>query len=236
MPPDGDERNRVGDVYRRYAASATRQSAWSADNPGNIAIRTELVEVVSGLCAADLVGARAILDIGCGSGWWLEQLQGDDRVTARLCGLELLPERAAAARARLPAADVKMGDARELPYESGSFDVVTVFTTLSSLATTADAELALAEALRVLRNPGGVLLIWEPRIVNPFNRHTILIGHRLIDRALAGTRVQRRTTTVLPALARRLGRRTERLYPLLLRIGPLQTHRLVCARVATRPS
>jgi ubiquinone/menaquinone biosynthesis C-methylase UbiE len=228
-----DERRRVARVYDRYAHRERTQRAWSAANAGNIAIRAELVERALELLAGKPWDAHAVLDIGCGSGWWLQRLDGYPQMTARLHALELLPDRAAAAKARVPAAAVLTGDARKLPYEGRSFDVVTMFTVLSSLPTLGDAERAVAEARRVLR-PGGALLIWEPRVQNPLNRDTIPIGIGLLERALAGTRLEVVTTTVLPPLARRLGRRTQSLYPRLARIGALRTHRLACAWIPNR--
>jgi ubiquinone/menaquinone biosynthesis C-methylase UbiE len=228
--PDDDaaERGRIGRVYGEYADSQLKRRNWSAENPGNVAIRAELVNAVFDLAARELLSAQKILDIGCGSGWWLERLAGEHRISARLHGLELLPERAAAARTRVPAAAIATGDARALPYEDQSFDVVTLFTVLSSLSAREDVQTALHEARRVLA-PGGALLLWEPRVRNPLNPNTILVSHGLLKRGLGGMRTSIRTTTVLPPLARRLGRRTEQLYPLLARIPPLCTHRLVCA-------
>lgn len=225
------ERRRVSHVYERYTASSRKHRDWSAENAGNAAIRAELVDTVLGLAGDALFSAREILDLGCGSGWWLGRMADNDRVTATLHGLELLPERVTAARTRVPQAAIALGDARALPYPDRSFDVVTLFTVLSSLSTWEDAESALHEAQRVLR-AGGVLLVWEPRLRNPLNRDTLLVEDRRLRHALGSARIEARTTTVLPALARRLGSRTDQLYPLLARIRLLRTHRLVCARVA----
>jgi len=226
---------RVARIYGRYAASPRKQRTWSAENPGNVAIRSELVDAVFALAGADLLAAREILDVGCGSGWWLDQLGREHRITAGLHGLELLPERAAGATERAPAAEIAVGDARELPYAERTFDVVTLFTVLSSLPGSDDAERALREALRVLR-PRGVLVVWEPRVPNPLNPDTIFISDRLLRRMLGPLAIEFRTTTVLPALARRLGSRTSSLYPRLSRVGALRTHRLAFARTTGPPA
>lgn len=221
------ERERVGEVYRDYAESARKQRDWSAENPGNVAIRAELTDAVFELAGPTLLSATRILDVGCGTGWWLERLAGDPRVSAALEGLELLPERQAAAAGRVPGATITLGDARRLPYGNRRFDVVTMFTVLSSLASVSDALAAFGEALRVV-GPSGVLLVWEPRFPNPLNRHTLSVPGGMLREAAGSRAITIRRTTVLPPLARRLGRRTDRLYPRLARVRLLRSHQLVC--------
>ena len=80
-----------------------------------------------------------------------------------------------------------IGDARGLPFEDAGFDLVTLFTVLSSLANGTHAELALRQAFRVV-SPGGLLVVWEPRLPNPLNPHTVFIGDRILNRALAAAR------------------------------------------------
>ncbi len=147
---------------------------------------------------------------------------------ARLHGIDLSPERVTAARARVPDAQLAAGDMRRLPYDAGRFDVVTVFTVLSSIGGRVDVQWALGEARRVLADDG-VALVWEPRVPNPLNRDTRVIGRRELAAAFPERTLQSVTTTVVPALARRLGRATPWLYPRLSRIGMLRTHRLVRA-------
>jgi ubiquinone/menaquinone biosynthesis C-methylase UbiE len=224
-----EERRRLEQVYRGYAASAATRERWSAENPGNRAIRAELTAAVRLLAGAELRSAAAVLDVGCGGGWWLAWLAGEPSIAARLHGIELLGDRVLAARERVASAAILAGDARRLPYEPASFEVVTLFTVLSSLPAEAEIALVLGEARRVLR-PGGVLLVWEPRIPTPDNAHTLLVRRAVLETALAGMALSSRTTTLLPPLARRLGRHTDRLYPRLSALAPLRTHRLLCAR------
>jgi ubiquinone/menaquinone biosynthesis C-methylase UbiE len=166
-----------------------------------------------------------VLDIGCGSGWWLERLAEHGFSEHELSGIDASPSRVGAARLRVPEADVRVGDARSLPYETASIGLVLLMLVLSSLPDATSVENTLREARRVTA-PEGVIVIWEPRVPNPFNAQTRLIRLRTLQREL-GSELTVRTITVFPQLARRLGRRTEALYPLLARVPPLRTHRLV---------
>jgi ubiquinone/menaquinone biosynthesis C-methylase UbiE len=228
---DGGERTRVGRVYRDYGSDPRKRRRWSAENPGNRAIRAELVSAVFALAGTELARAGEILDVGCGSGWWLERLAGTASVHGALHGVELLDQRVNAARERVPSATVVAGDARRLPFTDRRFGLVSLFTVLSSLPGRPDVTQALREAARVLAHDGA-LVVWEPRVPTPGNRSTVFVSRALVRGALASMTCQAYATTLLPPLARRLGRGTERLYPLLVSIPILRTHRLTCARFA----
>ncbi|MDS4019186.1 MAG: class I SAM-dependent methyltransferase [Candidatus Competibacter sp.] len=98
-----------------------------------------------------------VLLVGIGSGLDIPLLPRGPRYT----GLDLTP--AMLARARRKAADLKLaiqldaGDARALPYPDAAFDVVVLHLIL---AVTPHPERVLAEAGRVLR-PGGRVLILD---------------------------------------------------------------------------
>jgi SAM-dependent methyltransferase len=219
----GGERERIERVYAGYGEDRRRRRAWSASNAGNAAIREEVLRTLLELAPAALAGDGLVLDAGCGTGWWLERLAQEGVAASRLVGVDLLAERARAARERVPGARVLAGDVRQLPVQAGGCSLVMLFTVLSAMGSREDVRSALGEARRVLAR-GGTIAIWEPRVWTP-NPHT-----RLIDlgelRAVLGGELRVRTLTLAPPLARRVGRR---LYGPLARISPLRTHRLVVA-------
>lgn len=218
------EADRLGRIYERYQRSSRKRRAWDAQNPGNRAIRRELLECFRAEIG-DRLEAGRLLDVGCGGGWLLAELAREGLDPERLHGVELIETRLAAARRALPAADIRPADARRLPYEMDSFEVVAMFTVLSSLPGSDAVRGAVAEARRVLL-PGGKLLIYESRVANPLNRATRLVTSRDLSAALGSDWRQRRLT-VLPPLARRLGRHTPRLYPRLAKLRLLLTSRLI---------
>lgn len=222
------ERTRVDRVYGRYSRTARKRRAWAADNPGNVEIRRELMRAVHRLAGPDLAAGREILDAGCGTGFWLKALCEDGVEPERLRGVDVAATRVETAKTRVPGATISEADVRSLPFEPDRFGVVLLFTTLSSLAARSDVRAALGEARRVLA-PGGLMLCYEPRIRNPGNRRVRLVTGRDFDAVAAVPRAEE-TLTLVPSLARRLGRATQRLYPVLARVPLLRSHRLVAYR------
>jgi SAM-dependent methyltransferase len=98
-----------------------------------------------------------VLDVGCGVGVFLG-LVAD--LGARAFGLDASEALIAAARERVPDADLRVGAMEALPYEDDSFDLVTGF---SSFFFATDMVAALREAGRVAK-PGArvVIQVWGP--------------------------------------------------------------------------
>src|SRR5947208_11792752 len=98
-----------------------------------------------------------LLDAGCGAGMFL-RLAADRG--ADVHGLDASEGLLAHARCRVPGAPILHGELEQLPYDDASFDVVTGF---NSFQYAAHPAVALAEARRVARPEGRVLLLnWAP--------------------------------------------------------------------------
>jgi ubiquinone/menaquinone biosynthesis C-methylase UbiE len=217
------------ETYEGYARDPRKRRAWDAENPGNRAMRAELLEAVLEMAAKPIAGEGAILDVGCGSGWLLKALREHRADESLIHGIDLLPARVDAALARLPNAGIRWADARRLPFGDGAFALVTMLTALSSMPSRDSVRRALEEGRRVLA-PDGLLLVYEARVPNPRNRATRLVGSQELE-AVLGPVVDSRALTGLPPVARRLGRITASVYPTLSRLAP--THRLTVYGGAT---
>jgi ubiquinone/menaquinone biosynthesis C-methylase UbiE len=93
-----------------------------------------------------------VLDVGCGTGVFLRMCA--DR-GATVSGLDAAPGLLELARERVPEADLRLADLQALPYDDGSFDVVTGFT---SFFFADDMVAALREAARVARRGAPVVI------------------------------------------------------------------------------
>jgi ubiquinone/menaquinone biosynthesis C-methylase UbiE len=94
---------------------------------------------------------RRILEVGCGTGHWLEMLRAHG---LHVSGLDFSAQMLGRARARLPGIELVRGQAERLPWPAESFDRVYCINAIHHFV---DKPVFLAEARRILR-PGGMLL------------------------------------------------------------------------------
>jgi SAM-dependent methyltransferase len=153
------ELERARAAYRERDASTETPYRW--DNPGYVAyIQSVERAVLAALrdAAVPFAGART-LDVGCGSGYFLHRMR--EYGAGECVGVDLLDERIAAARERYPGLDLHVGNAAQLPFPDGSFELVTQFTCLSSIL---DDEVRLAAAREMQRvGAGGWILSLDLR-------------------------------------------------------------------------
>jgi len=212
--PD-DSREGIRSVYAAYAADRGRRRAWSESDPGQRRIVGERDRAL----AAGLrerfgagVATLRILDVGSGDRDLAAALAAHGAAPRAVVATDLLPERLGAN----PGARRVAADGRRLPFRSGSFDVVVQCTVLSSVRAAAARRVVAAEMVRVCR-PGGLVLSYDARLPNPFNRQVRRVARDEHRSLFAGCRVAFRSLTPIPPLARllpRLAASMERCAPL----------------------
>ena len=107
-----------------------------------------------------------LLDDGCGSGWYMQQLASH---CSEVAGIDVSSGMLAIARSRAPHSFVVRADARDLPFPDERFDAVFLARVLSHLP---QADVALQETARVL-TPGGLAIITDVDAGHPYE-HTRL--------------------------------------------------------------
>ncbi len=106
---------------------------------------------------------KAILDVGCGIGTYLERLR---RFSPKVYGVDLEPARLAQATKNYLMAAAR---AEELPFPDDTFEVVLLHEVIEHVE---DDLRTVREAYRVAK-PGGRLVIFTPNRLYPFETHGI---------------------------------------------------------------
>lgn len=218
-----------GEAERIRAAYARRGNVelGLVGNPGQVAIVAERDEAITRALASVAQPVGRLLDLGCGYGQTLGRLVADGLVLDGV-GVDVLAERIEVARGTWPRLEFQVASGGRLPFTDGAFDAVLAMTTFSSIPKS-DRRAVLLEVARVLR-PGGAFVWYDLRIDNPRNRDVSSFRSTEVAAVLPEWTIRRRTLTLLPPLARRLGRLAPPLYRLLVRVPALRTHEVGVAR------
>jgi ubiquinone/menaquinone biosynthesis C-methylase UbiE len=154
----------------------------------------------------NLPGSIDILDIGCGTGAMLDELQNFGAVT----GADFSPEALSFCRKRgeRGSSDYRLvrADIRSLPFADASFDIVTAMDIVEHIDRDKDA---MSEILRVLK-PGGRLLATVPAYMELWSEHDDALHHH-----------RRYTAASFRDLARRAGFAVDKLSYTVTALFPL---------------
>ena len=215
-----------GDASETLSGAGAIPGRRPPSSRGDLAIIDERERALAALLQSDgvssLVDTR-VVDLGCGQGDSMRTLIELGADPARLTGIDAEPDRFCLARRRLPGSSFVRADGGALPVRADALDVVSVFTLFSSIETHEARAGVAAEIDRVLR-PGGLVVWYDLRIPNPANPSVSPPRRREVQAVFPGYRLRVRGVTVLPPLARRLGRFTPMLYPVLAAIPVTRTH------------
>jgi ubiquinone/menaquinone biosynthesis C-methylase UbiE len=175
------------------------------------------------------LAATKVLDVGCGYGGTLRRFIEYGAEPANLSGIDMMPHRIARARGLTPAIDWQVGEAHQLPYPSGSFDIVLIFVVLSSILN-AELQRNIATEVRRVCKPGGLVLCHDFIHSNPRNPAVQGITCRQIRQLFGrpGDRIVCRRMTLAPPIARLIAPRARWLADTLEQIRIVNTHTL-CA-------
>ena len=234
MKPEHDEAQAVAERYARRAAvhgssgglySPLRPEVWQSLQERQRA----LLRHFKAQGIADLAPLR-ITEVGCGGGGNLLELLRLGARPEHLTGLELLPERHAAARHALPAAStVWLGDATQAPVLPASQHVVLQSTVFSSLLNDAFQQ-QLAACMWSWLKPGGAVLWYDFTINNPRNPDVRGVPLARVRQLFPQAQLRAERVTLAPPLARVVCRWHAGLYRVCNVLPLLRTHVLVWLR------
>jgi ubiquinone/menaquinone biosynthesis C-methylase UbiE len=222
------EIDRIRAVYHEYAEKGFAKSKWSSANKGNNLNLRECEQKARDIL--DRAGflplkSKRILDVGCGAGEMLRTFSDWGAQPNNLYGVDLIPERIRVAQQNLSGMHLQLANAESLPFAAGFFDLVAVFTVFSSILNWQMALNISGEITRVLATQGAVLW-YDFRFNNPCNKNVRGVSRHAIQRLFPEFKISMETVSLLPPLARRLGRLTNVLYRPLRSVPFLRSHLL----------
>ncbi|MET0334220.1 MAG: class I SAM-dependent methyltransferase [Rhizobacter sp.] len=214
-------------VRERYARRAVQDPRYSLLNPAALLPMQErqraMLALFKRLGWHDL-STRTLHEVGCGSGSNLVELIQLGFDPAHLSGVELLAERHAQARARLPQGVTLLhGDALVLAPPPASVDVLLQSTVFSSLLND-DFQQRLAASMWESVKPGGGVLWYDFTVDNPRNKDVRGVSVRRVRELFPKARVSAQRITLAPPIARAAVRVHPALYTLFNTLPLLRTH------------
>ena len=187
---------------RRNEPRFVERYSWhkSENQFGHVQLARRIIRQLHRQGRFPLSGSK-LLDVGCGSGTWLLDFVQWGVGGRDLAGLDTDETRIAEARRRVPGADLKVGDARHLPWPDSHFDTVIQFTVFSSIPDPyVQAQIA-AEMLRVLK-PGGIIISYDLRWNNPANSRVHSVTKSDLRRIFPGAAMEFEACSLPAPIAR----------------------------------
>ncbi|HBC87111.1 MAG TPA: SAM-dependent methyltransferase [Lentisphaeria bacterium] len=165
-----------------------------------------------------------LLETGCGNGQWLAEFQTFGFMPENLAGIELDAKRAEFAKRRIQGADIRQGNAAELPWKDDSFDIVFQSTVFTSVKDGATRKRIASEMKRVCRKNGFIL--WYDFIYDsPKNPDVSGVGKNEVAALFAPWKCKFKKITLAPPLARAIAPHSVLAADMLETLAPfLRTH------------
>jgi ubiquinone/menaquinone biosynthesis C-methylase UbiE len=165
------------------------------------------------------------LEVGFGWLGWLGTVLSWGVRERDLHGIDLDPIQVNRGREVLSLADLRVGDASNLPWESNRFRLVIASTLFTSLLDQNVRRLAADEITRVLAG-GGALLWYDFTVNSPRNPAVRKVNRRELRQLFPRLTGEIRSVTLAPPLARLVAPRSWALATLMEAIPLLRTHLL----------
>lgn len=218
---------RVKEAYARRPQSAgdNRYSFLNVSHLHRIQeIERRILRILKRTRCADLKQKR-ILEIGCGTGFWLREFIRWGAEPHHLFGVDLLEDRINRAKQLCPpGVQLRVADASRL-LPCTEFDIVCQMTVFTSILDSGVKEEIARQILRVLK-PDGVILWYDFFVNNPRNKDVRGIRRKEILALFPRCRVHLERLTVAPPFARVLSRISPMGYDLASALKVFSTHYL----------
>ena len=228
-PPDFvvAERQRMLSAYAQMRLTVTPE-LYAPWQPAQMLMREERKRVAARLLRQARVfpaPGDPCLEVGFGTQGWLGDLATWGVPQRDLHGIELDGSKVDIARQCLPRADLRVGDATDLPWQSGHFQLVIVSTVISSILDGRVRQVLAREIVRVLR-PGGALLFYDFARNSPANRQVRKVSRAELRSLFPELSGRIRSVTLAPPISRLIAPWSWTLAALCQAVPLLRTHLL----------
>jgi ubiquinone/menaquinone biosynthesis C-methylase UbiE len=223
-----DEESRIREIYARRRTEVNRR-LYSFFNKGNL---LRIQELERGILAVlerydrQPLDQQRILEIGCGTGYWLREFIKWGARPEKLVGVDLLRDRIEEARSLCPSnVTLYCQSATKLCLPDATFDLVlqsTVFTSIGDIGT--KQQIAL-EMVRVLK-PNGLILWYDFLVDNPRNPDVRGVKKKEVLQLFPKCEIELRRITLAPPVARFIALYSQVAFCLLGKFPSLCTHYL----------
>jgi len=221
------EKNRIETEYRRRESEveADLYAPWQPAESFIVSERKNTAARLLKNAEKFPVSGNKCLEIGYGKLGWLADLISWGLRETDLHGIELDETRAGIAQNALPNADLRVGDATNLPWADDSFKVIVASTVFSSILDTDVRKLIAEEISRVLIS-GGVFVWYDLAVNNPRNRNVKGINEKELKNLFPQFAGEIKRVTLAPPIARLITPRSLTLATFLSAFPFLRTHLL----------
>ena len=151
-----------------YASEPEFHVKWFGLSRRSVNLRAQQMRAFGtllGSVTTTLAGWR-ILDVGCGSGFWLRAFLELDALPKDLVGIDVSDIRIGFGRAKNPLITLLHTDGITIPFDDASFNLVTQFVAFSAMRSDALRAHVASEISRVLK-PGGFVFWWDHYAIAP---------------------------------------------------------------------
>src|SRR2546425_2518897 len=166
-----------------YANRQRYDARYSWFNPGHLFLVQERERRLLTLLQRHgftLLDTYKMLEIGCGTGYWLREFIKWGARPENIAGVDLLSDRVVEAKKLCPeAVQVQCGSASALAFPSDTFDLVLQSTVFTSVLDVSMKQRIASEMLRVVKRDGCILW-YDYRVNNPWNSNVRGVKRREI--------------------------------------------------------
>ncbi len=197
------EEARIHEAYKKRTGSAL----YSWFSPGHLFLiqeREREILLMLRKRGIQSFSGKTILEVGCGTGYWIRQFINWGASPRDIVGIDLLSDRVTEARRLGPeTVNIECRSATDMSFADNTFDFVLQSMVFSSVLDSSMKQEIAAEMFRVVK-PNGLILWYDFHMNNPKNPDVRGVKKHEIHHLFPSCRIDFRRITLAPPLVRKI--------------------------------